>query len=63
LKALKSPPRTLTLATIPNSIKLPKRKNLASARKPLETEKFVKLSLTEENQFFGQISNEELEPK
>lgn len=49
--------RALTLATITNPIKLPKRKDLDSARKPLETEKFVKLSLTEENQFFGQISN------
>lgn len=53
--------RALTLATINNPIKLPKRKDLDSARKPLESEESIRLSLTEERHFFGQTYNEELE--
>ncbi|NMG60441.1 hypothetical protein E1H12_18460 [Geitlerinema sp. P-1104] len=61
LKALKSPPRALTLATITNPIKLPKRKDLDSVRKPLKSEESIRLSLTKERYFFGQVYNEELE--
>lgn len=53
--------RALTLATITNPIKLPKRKDLDSARKPLESEESIRLSLTEERHIFGQTYNEELE--
>lgn len=50
--------RALTLATIPNPIKLPKRKYSESERKPLEAEARIELSLSEEKQFAGEICQE-----
>jgi tetratricopeptide (TPR) repeat protein len=40
--------RALTLATIPNPIKLPKRRQSESERKPLEAEASIALSLIRE---------------
>ncbi|MDT9177933.1 MAG: hypothetical protein P5702_06285 [Limnospira sp. PMC 1291.21] len=61
LKALTSTPRALTLATIPNLIKLPKGKDSQSAIKPRETEASIALSLIKENQISGDISNQQWE--
>jgi tetratricopeptide (TPR) repeat protein len=56
--------RALTLATIPNPIKLPKRIYSESEIKPLETEASIALSLSEKKQIAGEISqSEELEPE
>jgi len=53
--------RVLTLATIPNPIKLPKRRESESDRKPLEAEASIALSLSEETQFAEEICQSELE--
>lgn len=55
--------RALTLATIPNPIKLPKGNYSESERKPLEAEEAIALRLSKQKQFAGEICLEELEPE
>ena len=50
--------RVLTLATIANPIKLPKRRYSESERKPLEAEVAIALSLSQESQVAGEICQE-----
>jgi hypothetical protein len=54
--------RALTLTTIPNPIKLPKRRQSESDNKPLEAEESIALSLSAEKQIAWEIcQSEELE--
>ncbi len=56
--------RALTLATIPNPIKLPKGKYSQSERKPLEAEEAIALDLlSKQNQYGREICQEEGQPE